>query len=260
MPLALTRSSNGLKILHNVQTALKDYTTELQEEAKKLMIADGTIDARYSHGPITMDHHQKYLVKAAIILAKEKKEQARKADLNKFIITISGSNKLNPEISNIEDFYIVNIQGIITHINSIANDTIFYISINYRVININTITSKLINLTSIKGISNVISESVVDYEDKCGIFGGECPNIKEGLEIFLYLKNKCFVNAVEEIGNITMSNDMMIQKYKKIDDIHDDTPPPLYTIAPTNPALKDVSKKGGGYRKKTKKKSKKKLN
>lgn len=245
----MTQSVAGHNFLKNHIIDLEDYTTELQEEAKKLMIADGTINARYSHGDINMGEHQKYLLKAGLILAKKKKEQARKANLDKFIITISGSNTTNP----IADFNFLKIREIITHINTIATNSIFYISINYRVININTITSKLINLTSIKGISNVISESVVDYEDKCGILGADCPNIKEGLEIFLYLKNKCFVDAVEEIGNITMSNDMMIQKYKK-NEIEIEESPPTYTIA-----VKTLAK-GGGYRKKTKKKSKKKLN
>jgi len=248
-----TSNTRSFFIKHN--KTLVDYTTELQEEAKKLMIADGTIDARYSHGDINMGEHQKYLLKAGLILAKEEKEQARQANLNKFIITISGSNTTNP----IADFYILDIQKIITHINNISNNTIFYISINYRVININTITSKLINLTTIKGIANVLSESAVDYEDKCGIFGGKCPNIKEGLEIFLYLKNKCFDKAVEEIGNITMSNDMLIQKYKKNEIAIEDSPP-LYTISSTTPAQEYTPAKRGGYRKKTKKKSKKKLN
>jgi hypothetical protein len=97
----------------------------------------------------------------------------------------------------------------------------FYISLNYRVNNINTITKTVSKLTDIKGILNVLSESIIDYEDKCGVIGNRCSSINEGLDVFLHLINNVFSNSgykfsIQEIGNITMSNDIMIQKYKLV--------------------------------------------
>jgi len=104
-------------------------------------------------------------------------------------------------------------------LEKLKEGTIFYISLNYRVNNISTVTKKLSELGNIKGIFNVLAEAIIDSEDKCGIIGNTCASINEGLDVFLYLINTVFSTGgliVEEIGNLTMSNDIMIQKYKLI--------------------------------------------
>lgn len=157
--------------------------------------------------------YSKYIKEAAFILADQKIEADAANRSKQFKINLSGSD-IDYTLYTDKNEYI-------SHINKTINNTdIFYISLNYRVININTITKKIIGLTSIKGIANVLTELVVDLHDTCGFDGSNCPNIKEGLDIFLELKNNILKESVEEIGNITMSNDMMIQKYKKISDVH----------------------------------------
>jgi len=187
--------------------------------------------------------YYKYIKEAAFLLVDEKIEAEAAQRTKEFKINLSGSD--------IDYTLYADKNEYISHINkTINNIDIFYISLNYRVININTITKKIISLTSIKGIANVITELVVDLNDICGIDGSKCPNIKEGLNIFLELKNNILKESVEEIGNITMSNDMMIQKYKKISDVHI----PCGSLPITNSSIIK------GHGKKKSKKSKKKLN
>jgi len=107
------------------------------------------------------------------------------------------------------------------NLETLKEGTIFYISLNYRVNNISTVTKKISELGDITGIFKVLAEAIIDSEDKCGIIGNTCASINEGLYVFLYLINNVFSSSkcqfkVKEIGNITMSNDMMIQKYKLI--------------------------------------------
>ena len=106
------------------------------------------------------------------------------------------------------------------HLELFKEGTTFYISLNYRVNNINTITKKLLDLTTHKGVVDVLTNSIVDYKDKCSVLGHSCASINEGLNVFLYLINNVFSDVanidVEEVGNIIMSNDIMIQKYKLV--------------------------------------------
>ena len=106
------------------------------------------------------------------------------------------------------------------HLELFKEGTTFYISLNYRVNNINTITKKVLDLTTHKGALDVLTNSIVDYKDKCGVLGNTCASINEGFNVFLYLINNVFSDAVnidvEEVGNIIMSNDIMIQKYKLV--------------------------------------------